>query len=371
MPTRDIVRKTTVKDSFRVEQIRGMFDLADKEIVHKWNVSIPIENLDWQIGLIVGASGSGKTTIASELLEDAYIHESFEWEKGAAVIDCFPEDCSIRDITKALNSVGFSSPPHWLKPFAHLSNGQKFRVELARCLLLGKKTVIFDEFTSVVDRDVAKAGCAAISKTIRRRKEPLFIAVSCHYDIIDWLQPDWVFDVSANRFEKRCLQRRPEIKLDVFETSVKNWPLFREHHYLSHSHNAGSRCYVATIGDKPVAWYSVIHFPHPKVKNMKRGHRLVVLPDWQGIGVGIALDEFVADMITKEGFRLVDTTSHPALIHYKTKSPKWKRLRIGRVPKMGKTSSIGAMNKSSSRARITASFEYIKKKIVNGVSGSA
>ena len=55
--------------------------------------------------------------------------------------------------------------------------------------------VVFDEFTSVVDRQVAQTASLAISKAIRRTKKR-FIAVSCHSDIIEWLEPDWVFNTN-------------------------------------------------------------------------------------------------------------------------------------------------------------------------------
>jgi hypothetical protein len=149
-------------------------------------------------------------------------------------------------------------PPHWLKRFSHLSNGQKFRCELARCLLLDVETVIFDEFTSVVDRDVAKICSVAIAKSIRRRLRPRFVALSCHYDIIDWLQPDWLYDVSAARFEWRTLRRHPEIRIDVHRCDRRAWTMFREHHYLSHDLNPTARCYVLMWGKKPVAFHATL-----------------------------------------------------------------------------------------------------------------
>ena len=65
-------------------------------------------------------------------------------------------------------------------------------------------------------------------------------------DVIDWLQPDWLFDVGANRFEWRCLRRRPSIKLEVFEADVSAWQLFRGHHYLSAEIHKAAKCFVAT-----------------------------------------------------------------------------------------------------------------------------
>ena len=103
----------------------------------------------------------------------------------------------IKDITGILTAVGFSSPPSWIKPYRVLSNGERFRCDLARAILEGGELVVFDEFTSVVDRTVARIGSAAVAKAVRRTGPPRFVAISCHYDIARWLQPDWVLDMQG------------------------------------------------------------------------------------------------------------------------------------------------------------------------------
>lgn len=100
-------------------------------------------------------------------------------------------------------SVGFGSVPSWLKPYSVLSNGEKVRADLARAML-EKDFIVFDEFTSVVDRQVAKVASIAIHKAIKRL-EKKFIAISCHYDILEWLEPDWVFDTN----EMKCFLATP------------------------------------------------------------------------------------------------------------------------------------------------------------------
>lgn len=194
MPSAFIIRQTLIKRTARVMQLEGLFEIPPtqrSEVV--WNVSLPLEQRDWNIGLIVGASGSGKTTVARELF-GADIVNGYDWPADKSVVDGFPAELSIKEITALLSSVGFSTPPAWLRPFHVLSNGEQFRVTVARGLAEGRTLTVIDEFTSVVDRTVAQIGSAAVQKTVRRRKQKL-IAVSCHYDILDWLQPDW----STNR----------------------------------------------------------------------------------------------------------------------------------------------------------------------------
>lgn len=74
------------------------------------------------------------------------------------------------------------------------------RVQLAKALLSDKELIVFDEFTSVVDRQIAKVASVAFAKTIRRSSKR-FIAVTCHYDILEYIEPDWVLDTKDFSFE--------------------------------------------------------------------------------------------------------------------------------------------------------------------------
>src|SRR5690606_9378955 len=194
--------------SFAVDQVRGMFDLArEKTAKQTFTVELPDVKEAWQIGVIVGPSGSGKSTVARAAYGAAFI-DRLEWPRDRAVVDGFESD-SIKTVTQTLTSVGFSSPPSWLKPHHVLSGGERFRCDLARALLMPGELVAFDEFTSVVDRTVAKIGSAAVSKSIRKgRIKKKFVAVTCHYDVLEWLEPDWVLDMASCQLARGSLYRR-------------------------------------------------------------------------------------------------------------------------------------------------------------------
>ena len=197
MPCFDIIKKAEPEQTFRVSSIAGAFDLDTDHITEHFTGNIDIENKPWNIGLIVGGSGTGKSTIAKEIFPDAYIKD-FEYH-AKSVVDDMPKDKSIKDIELAFTNVGFASPPSWLKPYSVLSNGEKMRCDLARALLEGKELIVFDEFTSVVNREVAKTASYAISKAVKRQGKK-FVAVACHKDIIEWLEPDWIYDTDEKRF---------------------------------------------------------------------------------------------------------------------------------------------------------------------------
>jgi ABC-type ATPase with predicted acetyltransferase domain len=191
----DFEKRSKIDETFRVSKIRSMFDLQNKESIEHFEGKIELPN-EWQIGAIVGASGTGKTSIARKIYGDK-VDEKFEYTHSS-VIDDMPENVSIDEITKTFYAVGFGSVPSWLKPYSVLSNGEKMRVDLAN-RLLRSDTAIIDEFTSVVDRNVAKTMCIATKKALSKNKSKRLVVISCHYDILDWLQPDWVFDASGQK----------------------------------------------------------------------------------------------------------------------------------------------------------------------------
>ncbi len=194
----NITKEITFKESFRNKSIIGKFDLNLENYKEVFQGKIDIDNKDWNIGLIVGNSGTGKTTIAKQLFGENII-QKYPFNRDNSIMDDMPKDKSVEQITTIFNKVGFSSPPSWLKPYEVLSNGEKMRVELAYNLLSNKDLTCFDEFTSVVDRNVAKITSTCIQKTIRKLNKK-FIAVGCHFDIVDWLEPDWIFDTNQMKF---------------------------------------------------------------------------------------------------------------------------------------------------------------------------
>lgn len=195
----NIIKTSEIEKTYRVARIMGDFDVKTEHTTEMFRGGVQFPD-KWQIGCIVGTSGTGKTTIAKEIFSDCYINGFSFTHKS--VIDDMPEKCSVDEIEKVFYAVGFGSVPSWLKPFNVLSNGEKMRIELARALL-EKDIICFDEFTSVVDRNVAETICLAIRKCLEHYPQKKFIAVTCHYDILQWLQPQWVFDTNkmSNSFQ--------------------------------------------------------------------------------------------------------------------------------------------------------------------------
>ena len=150
MPSVDFVVESELSRSVRVQQLEAMFDVppADKVTLH-WKGDFPIDDDDdpWNVGLIVGPSGSGKSSIMRHVFGE---HVPLTW--GAkSVVDDFDASLSMQDVAGACQAVGFNTIPAWIRPHRVLSTGEQFRVDLARRLLELPDPIVVDEFTSVVD----------------------------------------------------------------------------------------------------------------------------------------------------------------------------------------------------------------------------
>jgi GNAT superfamily N-acetyltransferase len=132
--------------------------------------------------------------------------------------------------------------------------------------------------------------------------------------------------------------------------------MFRQYHYLSSSLASTARCYTAVYQEKPIAFIAVVHI---RMKSRYyRVTRLVVLPDYQGIGVGKNLLNFIAELYTsqtKAPFYIL--TSNPQIIRGNMKN--WKMTRFGHASRgRGNTRINNEIRSSLSRKRITVSLQY-------------
>ena len=146
---------------------------------------------DFGICCIVGASGSGKSTMLKEF-DSRYSFEDKKFDDNAIVSNFeTPEIASER-----LSASGLNSMPVWCRPRRVLSVGEGFRADLALNMDSYK---IFDEFTSTIDRNVAKSTCNGIQRYIRKNNIHNIVFCSCHKDYISFLKPDIVIDLDEEK----------------------------------------------------------------------------------------------------------------------------------------------------------------------------
>jgi len=269
--------------------------------------------------LIVGSSGSGKSTILKSL---GFINNNIDKTKCA--LDFFDE---VQDGEKYLISIGLRSIPTWFRPLNTLSNGELHRAECA--IQLYNNNMFIDEYTSVVDRNTAKSLSSSFRKYFPKEKT-VFIA-SCHRDIIEWLQPDYIYDTDVQQFISKDCLCRPSLELDIIPADFQDWVYFKKHHYLSGDLSKSSHCYKAILNKEPVAFLAIIHSTGRDIKSYWREHRLVVLPEFQGLGIGKMLSDQIGYEYVSRGLRYFSKTAHIALGEYREKSSKWRATSTNKV----------------------------------------
>lgn len=274
-----------------------------------------LNDLDFNILCIVGASGSGKSIFSKYFGEE----EEIEWDNSKAIISNFD---NVDEAIDKLNSVGLNSIPTWCKPRNVLSIGEGFRADLARKL---RDHCIIDEYTSVVDRNVALSCSNSIQKYIRRKNLKGCVFVSCHKDFIDTLKPDYVIDLDDECvYDTRGLPKH-QFKLQIYETTAKRdvWKIFRHHHYLSKDLNTSCRVFITYMNNEIVGFFAIIALPNGYLKKAYRGHRFVVLPDYQGLGIAAKMIKWIANLNAKQNYNFYVRTSHIKVVNYLKNSGEW------------------------------------------------
>lgn len=347
-----------------LEEIKRKYDITDHK---EARVAIPELPTDG-IVLIVGTSGSGKSTILNTLGNSSQI----QFDPQVNVIENFS---TAERGEELLLACGLRTIPAWFRTPNTLSNGEHHRFVMALCLDQDINTI--DEFTSVVDRDTAKSLALSIRKFYDRRgtTDPLYIA-SCHRDIVEWLDPDYVYDtdlcVLENRRSPFRLGTRPELVLTIKGTSAEMWRYFSKYHYLDTAISKSAHYYVLLLGDKPIGFHAAIHSTNRDIHSYWRGHRTVILPEFQGMGIGTAFSDAIAEMYVSKGMRYFSKTAHPSFGEHREKSPLWRPTSMNKKSRVGsylnkdgtarKMAGYGGTTTVRDAYRVCYSHEYIGRK---------
>lgn len=320
----EIVLKSNVNRDEYTDYIQDHFDLSVGDVaeVHIPN-NLNLSRLgDWNIGVICGASGSGKSTILHSLGEIKEV----EFDNNKPLISNF-SPMTPQEASQILCAMGLASVPTWIRPYSSLSNGEKYRAEVAKRISSESVggIILVDEYTSVVDRNVAKSMSNALQKYIRKEKKQIILA-TCHYDILEWLQPDWIYDLNkGGALEKGdCLRQRPQISLQVYRTEPDTWQLFKKHHYMTQELNSSAMCFCFTWENQLVAFAAILPQLSKGVGKAMRMSRLVILPDFQGLGLGGKILDFMGGICLANGYKFYIKTIHFRMGLHLEHSNKWK-----------------------------------------------
>ena len=313
-------------NSYRAARVKSLFN-AENGCNFDLEAEIDLSG-EWQIGVVVGPSGSGKSSIGKVIFGENLIYDYTKgWATDRPIIDEIAPNGDFNEVTGALANVGLGDVPAWLRPFRVLSNGEQFRAGLARLICEKPEKVVIDEFTSVIDRQIAKIGSQAFQKAWRRTNpNGKVVLLTPHYDILDWVKPDWVFDTKTKVFERGLARQRPKIDLQVFKVNQSYWKYFKPHYYLNLPMPPCAEYFIGVVNGELACHIAVAPF---FTSNGYRATRLVTMPEWQGAGVGMKFLEWIAQYHLEgngrcnKKFPTYFHTSHPQLCMALRKSKKW------------------------------------------------
>jgi ABC-type dipeptide/oligopeptide/nickel transport system ATPase subunit len=355
-----------VSTSFRCQRAADSLDIDTREkSVHDLTVHVDMES-PFNVGLIVGASGSGKTTLAQHLFGPDALRSAADPDRP--IIEQFPDSWAYDECVNALSGIGLSSVPCWIRPVFTLSNGQRVRAEAALQLArIGSDIAVLDEWTSVVDRTVAKVMSHAVQKLVRRTDKRI-VLLSCHYDIIEWLDPDWLIDCNTATYtDRRSLQRgerKEQLQFELRTCDKSLWRMFSKYHYLSQRLPAGRvYAYGLFLADDPIGFVCFAQYVPPRVQpEIWHCNRAVVHPDYVGFGLGMRLVNLACEHMAKSrGYRIMGKFSNAPFIRVVRRDPCWVVRKMGR--QIGEYRNWGKKierGRGSYRTNVTTvSVEYV------------
>ena len=376
MQTYRVTLEARPSKSYHCRRAAQSVDLdVQNKLTHRLVVKADLET-PYSIGLIVGNSGSGKTTFAQSVF-GRNCFEVSDLNYSRPIIEQLPSAMKYEGRAQLLAGIGLTSIPCWIKPLGLLSNGQRARAEAA-FLMATRDAPVIDEWTSVVDRSVAKVMSHCVQK-FARKFEKRIILLSCHYDIVEWLNPCWIIDLNEQKYiDRRHLWRshgRPEqekLKFEVRTASRASWSSFSKYHYLSQNLPAGFVFFFGLFFEGRQIGFQCFAEYVPYKKGTKRklhSNRLVIHPDFQGLGLGIRLANLTAEIMRRRGYRVFAKFSHVAMHKARKKDSNWRWLGVSNnVPARRldtkKQMSKGILHLKSGYRQLvrTYSYEYVGRR---------
>lgn len=317
--------KSPVSKSFMATKAANSVALnPEKKSEHNLKVTADITS-DYKVGLILGASGSGKTTLAKSIFGASCFDEILD--PGKPVIDQFPVSYSYDDRVASLTGIGLTSIPCWIRVAATLSNGQKARAEAALQIAQDKDTIVIDEWTSVVNREVGKVMSHAIQKHARKTNKKI-VLLSCHYDVVDWLNPDWIIDCNTETYKDRrsmvgSHKRTDQLRFDIKRCETKQWKYFSKYHYLSETLPSGKvLAYGLYHGSDQIGFTCFANYSWND-KRMMHSNRVVIHPDYIGLGLGIQLATEASQHMHSMGYIVKAKFTSVAMYKLRKNHPRW------------------------------------------------
>jgi GNAT superfamily N-acetyltransferase len=177
----------------------------------------------------------------------------------------------------------------------------------------------------------------------------------------------WEYHKGKSKYLSTKLTK-PIINVDIIHGDRKLWDVFKKHHYLSEDLPLSTRCFFAVWDDNIIGFSATISLPgkipplyEGDIRKKWRECRTVIIPDFQGLGIGTRFSDAIADLHIEQGYRYFSKTSHMRMGLYREKSPIWKATATNLADRSKSTKGKSWSHLNIERERICYSHEYIGK----------
>jgi ABC-type lipoprotein export system ATPase subunit/GNAT superfamily N-acetyltransferase len=261
---------------------------------------------------ITGDSGSGKSVllraIKKDLGDEAVDMADVHVDPDKPLIETV--GATVEEGLELLSKVGLNDAFLFLRTYAELSDGQKYRYRLAKFLESKKQWWLMDEFAATLDRDTAKIVAFNLQKLARQMGRAV-IAATTHGDLFEDLAPsvhvhkrfgeEIIVNYYPNELASECSLAR---EMRVAEGSIEDWKRLSGFHYRSHMIAGLRKIFCLKRGDELCG---VIAYCYPPPNCSGRGlvlprmpikelnaklsiiSRVVIHPKYRSIGLGAKL----------------------------------------------------------------------------------
>ena len=312
-PGRPSLRTAAVARSF------GLPTIAKKTVVVG---DAEIELKPGRIILILGPSGSGKSTALAKIERScpgSLVVQRVRFSPAAALVDQVAPTGALEAALSVLSACALGEPRLWIRRYAELSDGERFRARLARAigLQVGRAAagpLLCDEFGSLLHRRAARAISHNLRKTVTRRNLCVVVA-SSQDDVVTDLSPDVIVRLLGHgRVEVETREsRRPaplslRRRMQVERGSRRDYHTFAAMHYRA-TDELGfvSKVFVLRERAGAAEVLGIVVYSHPPIELSLRNkatdskfsrrpealnrhvrilRRLVIHPDVRGCGLG-------------------------------------------------------------------------------------
>jgi len=183
----------------------------------------------------------------------------------------------------------------------------------------------------------------------------------------------------------------PEVEVRLVRCGPGAWEGFKAHHYKTETLSSHAEAFLALARRKgPEGWIAAPRGGGERggpagfvatIRQMgkakegglgpRRAHRTVVLPEWQGLGVGSRLSDAVAELYFREGREYYGQTVHPRLGAYRDESPRWEATKYNHTTSLYKIENWKQRNENVRVRLRNPRFLYSHRYVGGGGAAAA